>query len=223
MVDLGGRSAENLQKIRKHQPLIHNLTNFVVMNYTANVLLAIGASPVMAHAENEVEEMVTFAGALVLNIGTLSDSWVESMVLAGRKATALGKAIVLDPEASVLLGREIRTTTQISDAARQLARLGCAAVVIKGGHLQSGACDDYLYLAERQEAIILPGKRIATVNNHGTGCTLSAAIAANLAQGHSIEEAVRRAKEYITAAIAAGAAYTIGRGHGPVHHFHSFW
>ncbi len=100
MVDLAARSAENLQKIRKNQPLIHNLTNFVVMNYTANVLLAIGASPVMAHAANEVEEMVAHAGALVLNIGTLTDSWVEAMVLAGRKATALGKPIVLDPVGS---------------------------------------------------------------------------------------------------------------------------
>lgn len=91
------KAAENLRAIRLQKPLIHNITNFVVMNYTANVLLACGASPVMAHAENEVEDMVAFAGSLVLNIGTLTDTWVSSMLKAGRKATALGKPIILDP------------------------------------------------------------------------------------------------------------------------------
>jgi hydroxyethylthiazole kinase len=97
MSDLVKQTAENLVLIRNNKPLIHNITNFVVMNYTANVLLASGASPVMAHAINEVEEMVGFAGALVLNIGTLTDSWVESMVKAGQKAAALGTPVVLDP------------------------------------------------------------------------------------------------------------------------------
>jgi hydroxymethylpyrimidine/phosphomethylpyrimidine kinase len=127
------------------------------------------------------------------------------------------------PEASVLLGREIRTGEEIQLAAVELAGLGCGAVLIKGGHLQSGDCDDCLYLNEEKRIIILSGKRVATTNNHGTGCTLSSAIAANLAKGAAVEEAVRRAKEYITAAIEAGAAYKIGRGHGPVHHFHAFW
>ena len=97
MSDLARKTAENLRKIRATKPLIHNITNFVVMNFTANILLATGASPVMAHAENEVEEMVGFAGALVLNIGTLTDVWVESMLKAGRRATELGKPIVFDP------------------------------------------------------------------------------------------------------------------------------
>jgi len=97
MSDLAGKTADNLRKIRENTPLIHNITNFVVMNTTANVLLACGASPVMAHAVNEVEEMVTFAGALVLNIGTLTDEWVDAMLLAGRRATELGRPIVLDP------------------------------------------------------------------------------------------------------------------------------
>jgi len=97
MSDLAATCADNLGKIRERKPLIHNITNFVVMNYTANVLLATGASPVMAHAENEVEEMVGFAGALVINIGTLTDIWVESMLKAGRKASERGTPIVLDP------------------------------------------------------------------------------------------------------------------------------
>ena len=100
MSDLASRAAENLTAIRRARPLVHNITNFVVMNTTANALLACGASPVMAHAENEVEEMAAFAGALVLNIGTLTDAWVASMLKAGRKATELGKPIVLDPVGS---------------------------------------------------------------------------------------------------------------------------
>jgi len=127
------------------------------------------------------------------------------------------------PEASVLLGRNVRTTEEIRLAAVELAGLGCGAVLIKGGHLESGDCDDCLYLAAEKRMITLPGKRVATGNNHGTGCTLSSAIAANLAKGVEVEEAVRRAKEYIAAAIEAGAAYKIGNGHGPVHHFHAFW
>jgi len=127
------------------------------------------------------------------------------------------------PETSVLLGREIRTAEEISRAAVELAGLGCAAVLIKGGHLDSENCDDCLYLAGEKRMITLPGKRIATGNNHGTGCTLSSAIAANMAKGMEVEAAVRRAKDYITAAIAGGAAYKIGHGHGPVHHFHPFW
>jgi hydroxyethylthiazole kinase len=100
MTALAQKAAENLAAIRRGRPLIHNITNFVVMNVTANALLACGASPVMAHAENEVEDMVAYAGALVLNIGTLTDTWVASMLKAGRRATELGKPIVLDPVGS---------------------------------------------------------------------------------------------------------------------------
>ena len=91
------QAAGNLKKIRATRPLVHNITNYVVMNFTANLLLAAGASPVMAHAENEVEDMVAFAKALVLNIGTPDDAWIASMLKAGKKATELGVPIILDP------------------------------------------------------------------------------------------------------------------------------
>ncbi len=83
--------------IREQAPLVHNITNYVVMNSTANALLSLGASPVMAHAEEEVEEMVRIARALVINIGTLSAAWVRSMERASREAKSLGVPIVLDP------------------------------------------------------------------------------------------------------------------------------
>ncbi len=127
------------------------------------------------------------------------------------------------PEASVLLGRKIQSSQDMPGAAIELAGLGCRNVLVKGGHLEGEDSDDCLYLGEAKRIVRLPGVRVATCNNHGTGCTLSSAIAAFLAGGDEVEAAVRHAKEYITEAIRAGAAYRIGHGHGPVHHFHRFW
>jgi hydroxyethylthiazole kinase len=117
MSALAAQTAQNLLKIRENKPLIHNITNYVVMNFTANVLLAAGASPVMAHAENEVEEMVGFAGSLVLNIGTLSDSWIGSMIKAGKKAAELGTPIILDPVGAGATALRTRTASEIIDQA----------------------------------------------------------------------------------------------------------
>src|SRR4051795_12209796 len=83
--------------MREQKPLVHQITNFVVMNETANATLALGALPVMAHAAEEVEEMAGIASALVLNIGTLSTHWIEAMLLAGRAASARPIPVVLDP------------------------------------------------------------------------------------------------------------------------------
>ena len=90
-------AGDSLRRLRDAKPLVHQITNYVVMNETANATLALGALPVMAHAPEEVEEMAAIAGALVLNIGTLSPSWVEAMVLAGRVANERGIPVVLDP------------------------------------------------------------------------------------------------------------------------------
>jgi hydroxyethylthiazole kinase len=95
--DMTNKAAANLRLVRERKPLVHNITNYVVMNYTANALLACGAAPVMAHAAEEVEEMVSLAGALVLNIGTLSIPWIEAMIKAGKRANALHVPVILDP------------------------------------------------------------------------------------------------------------------------------
>lgn len=89
--------ANDLALIREKSPLVHNITNYVVMNNTANALLSIGASPVMAHAINEVVDMVAIASSLVINMGTLSDPWVDAMILAGKAACKKGIPIVFDP------------------------------------------------------------------------------------------------------------------------------
>ena len=88
---------ENLEQVRRQSPLVHNITNYVVMNLTANALLAIGASPVMAHAPEEVEDMVNIASALVINIGTLSQPWIHSMLKAARQANKKGIPVIYDP------------------------------------------------------------------------------------------------------------------------------
>jgi hydroxymethylpyrimidine/phosphomethylpyrimidine kinase len=127
------------------------------------------------------------------------------------------------PEAEVLTGRRLETEEAIQAAARDLAGLGCRSVLVKGGHLATAASSDLLYLSTEDCFVALKAERIASRNTHGTGCTLSAAIAAQLARGDGIEQAVRRAKAYISEAIRAGAGYRLGRGHGPVHHFFRFW
>ena len=127
------------------------------------------------------------------------------------------------PEAQVLLGRTISGQDELYEAARDLAQFGCRAVLVKAGHLDGAASTDILYLADAQRFVALEGERVDTRNNHGTGCTLSSAIAAGLAQGGDLEAAVRSAKTYIQRALQAGSTYRIGQGHGPVHHFYDFW
>jgi hydroxyethylthiazole kinase len=102
-----------LRTLRERRPLVHQITNYVVMNETANATLAIGALPVMAHAREEVEEMVGLAGALVLNIGTLSPHWVEAMLLAGKAANAGGVPVVLDPVGAGATRYRTETARQI--------------------------------------------------------------------------------------------------------------
>jgi hydroxyethylthiazole kinase len=95
--DFGAVAADLLARVREKSPLIHHITNYVVMNDTANLTLALGALPVMAHAKEEVAEMVGAAGALVLNPGTLSPDWVEAMLIAGARANEIGVPVIYDP------------------------------------------------------------------------------------------------------------------------------
>ncbi len=133
--------ANYLIKIRETKPLVHNITNMVVMNDTANILLHIGASPVMAHAREEVEEMVALSGALVLNIGTLTPELVESMLIAGKRANQLGIPVVLDPvgagatslrtQSALRILNEIDVTILRGNAA-EIAVLGGMEATVKG-------------------------------------------------------------------------------------------
>ena len=128
------------------------------------------------------------------------------------------------PEASMLLGMTINHQDQLEDAARQLSALypdSKVSVMLKAGHLVDDKLTDVFYNAEDDHFLHFTTDRIDTPNTHGTGCTLSSAIAAWLAKGADLDMAVSSGKEYINAAIAAGAEYSIGKGHGPVCHFHN--
>jgi hydroxyethylthiazole kinase len=118
-----------LRDLREHKPLIHQITNYVVMTETANATLAIGALPVMAHAVEEVEELASVAGALVLNIGTLSRHWIDAMLLAGKAANAAGVPVVLDPVGVGATALRTETAKQILDEVRVVIVRGNAAEV----------------------------------------------------------------------------------------------
>jgi len=126
------------------------------------------------------------------------------------------------PEAAALLDEPVAADeAAIESQGRRLLALGCAAVLIKGGHGQGAESIDYLVTDHR--TLALPAPRIATPNTHGTGCSLSSAIAAGLAKGEDLETAVRQAKAWVSAAIAAADRFSVGHGHGPIHHFHRFY
>ena len=123
------------------------------------------------------------------------------------------------PEASVLTDHDVASEADRRLAAREIVALGARAVVIKGGHLEGDTAVDLLYDGRRFREYTVP--RIQTSGTHGTGCTFASAIAAFLARGEPLPEAVGRAKEYLTEALRH--SYPIGQGHGPVHHFYRFW
>jgi hydroxymethylpyrimidine/phosphomethylpyrimidine kinase len=135
------------------------------------------------------------------------------------------RALLVTPnlhEAAALTGAPLATNEdEMRAQAHALLGLGANAVLIKGGHARSPDATDLL--VTRDAVARFTAEKIDTKNTHGTGCTLSAAIAASLAKGASLAEAVADAKAYVTAAIAAADELTIGHGHGPVHHFHAWW
>ena len=126
------------------------------------------------------------------------------------------------PEAAALLDVPVaRTEIEMRAQAERLLELGPRAVLIKGGH--GGGAESVNLLVEPTAFTRLAADRVATQNTHGTGCTLSSAIAAGLAKGLTLGEAARAAKAYVTAALAAAERIEIGSGHGPVHHFYAWW
>ena len=122
------------------------------------------------------------------------------------------------PEAEALTGTTIESDDDVREAARMIVSMGARTVVVKGGH-REGPAADVLY--DGSEFQVFTAPRINTVNTHGTGCTFASAVAAGLAQGKSVEEAVGQAKEYVTEAIRA--SFPIGQGHGPLNHFYKLW
>jgi len=232
---LAQKAAQNLKRLREKRPLVHNITNYVVMNYTANALLACGASPVMAHALEEVDEMVALAGALVLNIGTLTPYWIDAMLQGGRRANALRVPIILDPVGSGATKLRTESAKRIVDALSvnvvrgnasevlSLAHEGSRTKGVDAIHSVEEAADAALTLARELGTtlaitgpvdLITDGERIYRVcNGHklmghvtGTGCTATVIIGAFLAVSNDAVEAAATALAYFGLAGEIGAS-----------------
>jgi hydroxymethylpyrimidine/phosphomethylpyrimidine kinase len=158
-------------------------------------------------------------------VATSGDRLLAADAVEGLRAKLIPRAALITPnlpEAAALLDEPVALSeAAVESQGRRLLAMGCAAVLIKGGHGQGAESTDYL--VSGNGSIALPAPRIATKNTHGTGCSLSSAIAAGLAKGEELETAVRHAKAWISAAIAAADRLGVGHGHGPVHHFHGFY
>jgi hydroxymethylpyrimidine/phosphomethylpyrimidine kinase len=166
--------------------------------------------------------------AIVLDpvmVATSGDRLLSADAVTGLRTTLIPRATLITPnlpEAAALLDEPVATDeAAIAKQGKRLLAMGCPAVLIKGGHRQGPESIDYLFSANG--SLALPAPRIATHNTHGTGCSLSSAIVALLAKGEALEVAVRDAKAWITAAIAAADRLDVGHGHGPIHHFHRFY
>jgi hydroxymethylpyrimidine/phosphomethylpyrimidine kinase len=158
-------------------------------------------------------------------VATSGDRLLAADAVAALRTKLIPRAALITPnlpEAAALLDESLAASeAAIEDQGKRLLSMGCAAVLIKGGHGQGSESIDYLVTGSGVVALAAP--RIASKNTHGTGCSLSSAIAAGLAKGEEIETAVRHAKAWVSAAIAAADRLGIGHGHGPIHHFHGFY
>ncbi|MBI5568618.1 MAG: hydroxyethylthiazole kinase [Desulfomonile tiedjei] len=204
-------AGEILGRIRRARPVVHSITNYVVMNSTANVLLAMGASPIMAHAQEEIEEIVTIASSVVINIGTLSQPWIQSMKAAAQTAKKAGKPFLLDPVGAGATKLRTRTALDIIDAAVPTVVRGNASEILslssQGGttrgvdsiHTPEEALDPAREIALSMETVIAvtgqrdivtDGRRSLVVSGGdalmsyvtGTGCAASVIIGAFLAE-----------------------------------------
>jgi hydroxyethylthiazole kinase len=217
-----------IAKIKKRKPLIHHITNYVVANETANFTLALGAFPVMSHAKPEVEEMVMIADALVLNIGTLDEYQVESMILAGKKANEKGIPVILDPVGAGATAYRTETARRLLKEVRiSIIRGNQGEVSILAGYRAEVAGVEAIKAAEDLEAVVKElafkygcvvcatgvvdlvsdGKRVARISNGhpmlasvtGTGCMATTI--------NAIYAAV--ADDYFEASVEAQAAFGI--------------
>ena len=184
---------------------------------TAPIIKAVAAALARREAKNIVLDPVMIA--------TSGDRLLAPDAVEALRRELIPMADVVTPnlhEAAALSGATLaRDEDEMELQARHILTLGPRRVLIKGGHGDGPEATDLLI--GEWEVVRLPAQRIATRNTHGTGCTLSSAIAAGLAKGEPLPEAVRNAKTFVTAAIAAADRVPVGSGHGPLHHFHAYW
>jgi hydroxyethylthiazole kinase len=233
-----------LATLRERRPLVHNITNYVVMNETANAILALGALPVMAHAKDEVREMVGLAGALVLNIGTLEESWIDAMLLAGAVANEQGIPVVLDPVGAGATAYRTQTAKRILDEvdvtvlrgnAGEIGTLVGAAAEVRGVESIDTGADAAGLAREAASALgvvasvtgavdhVSDGERVLAISNGhellaaitGTGCMSSALTGCFLAANDDPLEAA--AEALVAFGVAGEDAAAGAKGPGSFH------
>jgi len=240
--NLQERAGALLETLRDRRPMVHHMTNMVVMNFTANVTLALGAAPVMAPSSEEVEEMVSLAGALLLNIGTLDPLLVEAMIKAGKKAESLGIPVVLDPvgagatrlrtEAALRILNEVPVRVLRGNAGEVLTLAGEGGMVRGVDSLEEvGSRVEALAAFAEKKGIVLAvtgkvdlvtdgGKLVRVRNGHplmarvtGTGCAATTAVACFLATAP--EEPLEAAASGLAAfGLAGEKAAALSKGPG---------
>ncbi|SIO11132.1 bifunctional hydroxymethylpyrimidine kinase/phosphomethylpyrimidine kinase [Vannielia litorea] len=191
--------------------------------------IKVGMLATAAIIQSVADGIGVFAGPVVLDpvmIAKSGDALLAEDAVHALRETLLPRATVLTPnlpEAARLLEAPVaQGRSEMIAQGMALNAMGAGAVLMKGGHAEGSTCHDVL-ISGRQVVAEFTAPRRQTINTHGTGCTLSSAIAAGLAKGLPLFEAVEGAHAYLQGAIAAADDLNIGRGHGPVHHFHAFW
>lgn len=231
----------DLAAVREKSPLVHNITNYVAMNFSANALLAVGASPVMAHAAAEVADMALIAGSLVINIGTLDAEWVQSMLVAGKTKRAAGGVVVLDPVGAGATAYRTETAWKIIEECRPNIIRGNASEImallnadIKSKGVDSSCSSDAALesakmLAERTDAVVVvsgevdyvtDGTRVETLRNGSPmmpavtamGCTASSMVGAFAAVNGDAFEASLHAMALMGVAGEIAARTSAGPG-----------
>jgi hydroxymethylpyrimidine/phosphomethylpyrimidine kinase len=196
--------------------------------------LAVGAVKIGMVAQLEVIDAIVAGldrwkpGHIVLDpvmVATSGDRLLAADAVEAMRTRLIPRASLITPnlpEAAALLNEPVAANeAAVENQGKRLLSMGCGAVLIKGGHGQGEQSIDYFI--DANGAIALAAPRIVTKNTHGTGCSLSSAIAAGLANGEAMEAAVRNAKAWVSAAIASADRFSVGHGHGPIHHFHKFY
>ena len=213
---------------------VHDIPPEIIKAQAEAVLSDIGADAIKIGMLSKTETVNAVADVLAdsptpnivldtVMVSTSGHRLLQPDAIDALRNNLMPKALLITPnipEAEVLLDEKITMQSQLDDCARRLSDIAGNSVLLKAGHLEdTDQLIDVLYNKVSGKLSYYPFHRINTVNTHGTGCTLSAAIASHLALGCTLEDAVARAEEYLHKALEAGAEYEIGRGHGPVKHF----
>ena len=232
--------ASILNEIRNNSPLVHNITNYVVMNNTANALLSVGASPVMAHSLDEVEDIISISSSLVINMGTLSELWIDSMIKAGKKANQLKKPIVFDPvgvgassyrtevakeiiektSPCIIRGNasEIMVLAQLSSVTKGVDSTAKTVEALDGAIQLSKELNNTVVVSGETDYIVTRNK-VSSVNNGreimskvtGMGCTATSLIGASVA----VEDDVHEAAGFSMALMGVAGEIAESKSNGP--------